>query len=137
MALEALRCVVGHSQQLAQQAALPYGKAHSAEAERGTEHSRRVEARRLACAAEAEAALADSEGHGQGRRGRRPRPWRSHALRESVETCQQRKKRTRRGRPPKAEQPQAEGYYRLGVERTARERAQDEQGGRPGDDCRR
>jgi hypothetical protein len=81
VALEALRFVVVHSNQLAQQAALTYGKAQSDEAERVTEHSRGVEARRVACAAEAEAALADYEGHGQGRRGRRPRPWRYHALR--------------------------------------------------------
>jgi transposase len=128
VALEALRFVVVHSNQLAQQAALTYGKAQSDEAERVTEHIRRVEARRFACAADAEAALADYEGHGQGRRGRRPRPWRYHALRYRVETCQQRKKRTRRGRPPKAEQPQEEVYYRLGVERTALERAKDEQG---------
>jgi transposase len=45
-----------------------------------------------------------------------------------VETCQQQKKRGRRGRPPKAEQPQEEVYYRLGVESAALERAQDEQG---------
>jgi hypothetical protein len=120
--------LVVHANQLAQQAALTDGKAQSDEAERVTEHIRRVEARRFACAADAEAARADSEGHGQGRRGRRPRPWRSHALRSRVETCQQRKKRTRRGRPPKAEQPQAEVSYRLGVERTALERAKDEQG---------
>jgi hypothetical protein len=64
VALEALRFVVVHSNQLAQQAALTYGKAQSDEAERVTEHSRGVEARRVACAAEAEAALADYEGHG-------------------------------------------------------------------------
>src|SRR5712691_7330376 len=126
--LEALRFVVVHSSQLAQQAALTYTKAQTHEAERVAEHMRRVEARRFACAADAEAALAAYEGHGQGRRGRRPRLWRSHALRYRVETCQQRKKRARRGRPPKAEQPQAEVYYRLRVESAALERAQDEHG---------
>ena len=45
-----------------------------------------------------------------------------------METCQQQKKRGRRGRPPKAEQPQEEVYYRLGVESTALERSKDEQG---------
>src|SRR5712692_6432955 len=45
-----------------------------------------------------------------------------------VEACQQRKKRARRGRPPKAEQPQEEVDYRLGVESAALERAKDEQG---------
>src|SRR5712692_9788604 len=127
-ALEALRFVVVHSNQLAQQAVLTYGKAQTHEAERVAEHIRRVEARRFACAADAEAALADYEGHGQGRRGRRPRPWRYHTLRYRVETYQQRKKRARRGRPPKAEQPQEEVYYRLRVGSAALERAQDEQG---------
>jgi transposase len=110
VALEALRFVVVHSSQLAQQAALTSTKAQTHEAERVAEHIRGVEARRFACAADAETALADYEGRGQGRRGRRPRPWRSHALRYRVESCQQRKKRARRGRPPKAEQPQAEVY---------------------------
>ena len=45
-----------------------------------------------------------------------------------METCQQRKKWARRGRPPKAAQPQEEIYYRLGVEGTALEQAKDEQG---------
>src|SRR5438132_6288529 len=80
VALEALRFVVVHSNQLAQQAALTYAKAQTHEAARVAEHMRRVEARRFACAADAETALADYEGRGQGRRGRRPRPWRYHAL---------------------------------------------------------
>src|SRR5439155_2902632 len=84
VALEALRFVVVHSNQLAQQAALTYAKAQTQEAVRVAEHIRRVEARRFACAADAEAALADYEGHGQGRRGRRPRPWRYHTLRYSL-----------------------------------------------------
>jgi len=128
VALEALRFVVVHSNQLAQQAALTYVKAQTHEAERVAEHIRRVEARRFACAADAETALADYEGRGQGRRGRRPQPWRYHALHYRVEACQQPKKRARRGRPPKAEQPQEEVYYRLGVESAALERAKDEQG---------
>jgi transposase len=126
--LEALRFVVVHSNQLAQQAALSYVKAQTHEASRVAEHISRVEARRFACAADAETALADYEGRGQGRRGRRPRPWRYHALCYRVEACQQRKKRARRGRPPKAEPPQEEVSYRLGVESTALERAKDEQG---------
>ena len=59
--------MVVHSHQLAPQAALTYVKAQTHEAERVAEHIRRVEARRVACAADAEAALADSEGQGQGR----------------------------------------------------------------------
>jgi transposase len=128
VALEALRFVVVHSNQLAQQAALTAVKAQTREAERVAEHIRRVETRRFACAADAETALADYAGRGQGRRGRRPRPWRYHALRYTVEACQQRKKRARRGRPPKAEPPQEEVTYRLRVESVALEQAQDEQG---------
>jgi hypothetical protein len=128
-AREARRGVVVHAHPLAQQAALTSGNAQSDEAERVTAPIGRVEARRLAWAADAEAALADSEGHGQGRRGRRPRPWRSHALRSRGEPCQHRKKRTRSGRPPKAEQPHEEGDARVGVECTALERAKDAQGG--------
>jgi hypothetical protein len=129
VALEALRFVVVHSSQLAQQAALTYGKAQTHEAARVAEHIRRVEVRRFACAADAETAIADYDGRGQGRRGRRPRPWRSHALRYRVEACQQRKKRAQRGRPPNTAQPQEEVYYRLGVESAALERAKEEQGG--------
>ena len=105
VACEALRFVVVHANQLAQQAALSAVKAQTREAERVAEHIRRVETRRFACAADAETALAASAGRGQGRRGRRPRPWRSHALHYTVEAGQQRKKRARRGRPPKAEPP--------------------------------
>jgi transposase len=128
VALEALRFVVVHSSQLAQQAALSSAKAQIHEAERVAEHIRGVEARRFACAADAETALADYEGRGQGRRGRRPRPWRYHALRYRIEACQQRKKRARRGRPPKAEQPQEEVSYGLRAEATALEQAHDEPG---------
>ena len=42
---------------------------------------------------------------GQGRRGRTPRLWRSHVLHYHVEAVRTPKKRTRRGRPPKAEAP--------------------------------
>ena len=120
--------MVVHSTQLAQQAALTYAKAQTQEAARVAEPIRRVEARRFACAADAETALADDEGRGQGRRGRRPQPWRYHALRYRVETCQHRKQRARRGRPPKAAPPQEESDERVGVESTALERAKDEQG---------
>jgi hypothetical protein len=109
VALAARRCGGVHSHQCAQQAALSDGKAHTHEAERVAAHLRRVEARRVAWAAEAETALAAYEGRGQGRRGRRPRPWRSHALGSQVEAGQQRKKRARTGRPPQAEPPQAAG----------------------------
>ena len=65
VALETLRFVVVHSNQLAQQAALSAVKAQTREAERVAEHIRRVETRRFACAADAETALADYAGRGQ------------------------------------------------------------------------
>ena len=111
--VETIRFLVVHSSQLAQQAAVTYAAAQAKEAERVTEHIRRVEARWFACAADAEAAIADYEGRGQGRRGRKPRPWRYHALHYQVEAVSVPQKRTRRGRPPKAEAPQVEVCYRL------------------------
>src|SRR5262249_19125655 len=69
----------------------------------------------FACAADAEAAIAEYEGRGQGRRGRKPRPWRYHVLHYRVEAVNVPQKRPRRGRPPKAEAPQVEAQYRLGV----------------------
>src|SRR4029453_14658122 len=44
-----------------------------------------------------------------------PRPWRYHVLHYHVEAVSTPKKRTRRGRPPKAEAPQVEVRYRLHV----------------------
>jgi transposase len=109
------RFLVVHSSQLAQQAATAYAAAQAKEAERVAEHIQRVEARWFACAADAEAAISDYEGRGQGRRGRTPRPWRYHALHYQVEAVSTPKKRSRRGRPPKAEAPQVEVRYRLVV----------------------
>jgi transposase len=114
-AVEALRFLVVHSSQLAQQAAEAYTAAQAKEAERLTEHIQRVEARWFACAADAEAAIAEYEGRGQGRRGRKPRPWRYHGLHYQVEAVSVPQKRLRRGRPSKAEAPQIEVRYRLGV----------------------
>ena len=114
-AMEDLRFLVVHSSQLAQQAAATYTIAQAKEAERITEHIQRVEARWFACAADAEAAIAEYEGRGQGRRGRKPRPWRYHILHYQVDAVSIPQKRLRRGRPPKAEAPQVEVRYRLGV----------------------
>jgi transposase len=114
-AVEALRFLVVHSSQLAQQAAVAYSAAQAKEAERIAEHIQRVEARWFACAADAEAAISDYEGRGQGRRGRTPRLWRYHTLHYRVEAVNTPKKRTRRGRPPKAEAPEVEVRYRLVV----------------------
>ena len=115
LAVEALRFLVVHSSQLAQQTAAAYAAAQAKEAEHVAEHIQRVEARWFACAAAAEAAIADYEGRGQGRRGRKPRLWRYHALHYRVEAVSVPKKRTRRGRPPKAEARQVAVRYRLVV----------------------
>ena len=110
-----LRFLVVHSSQLAHQAAVAYAAAQAKEAERMTAHVQHVAAQWFACAADAEAASAAYEGRGQGRRGRKPRPWRYHVLHYQVEAVSVPKKRTRRGRPPKAEVSQAEVRYRLVV----------------------
>lgn len=110
-----LRFLVVHSSQLAHQAAVAYAAAQAKEAARLAAHVQHVEARWFACAADAEAAIAEYEGRGQGRRGRQPRPWRYHGLHYQVEAVSVPQKRTRRGRPPKAEAPQVEVRYRLRV----------------------
>ena len=115
LALAELRFLVVHSSQVAQQAAVAYTAAQAKEVERVAEHIQRVEARWCACAADAEAAITDYAGRGQGRRGRKPRLWRYHALHYRVEAVSFPKKRTRRGRPPKAEAPHVEVRYRLVV----------------------
>jgi len=125
---EALRFLVVHSSQLAQQAATASIAAQAKEAERVAEHLQRVEARRFACIADAEAAIAEYEGRGQGRRGRRPWPWRYHALHYGVEAVSSPQKRTRRGRPPKAEVPQVEVRYRLMVQTEVLALSQDAHG---------
>jgi transposase len=114
-----IRFLVVHSSQLAHQAAAAYAAAQAKEAERVTEHVQYVEARWFAGAADAEEAIADDEGRGQGRRGRKPHPWRYHALHYRVEAVSVPKKRTHRGRPPKTEVPQVESRYRLVVRREA------------------
>jgi transposase len=110
-----IRFLVVHSSQLAHQAAVAYAAAQAKEAERVIEHVKHVEARWFACAADAEAAIAEYDGGGQGRCGRKPRPWRYHSLHYRVEAVSIPKKRTRRGRPPKAEALQVEVRYRLSV----------------------
>ena len=127
-AMEALRFLVVHSSQLAQQAASAYTAAQAKEAERITEHIRRVEAHWFACAADAEAAIADYAGRGQGRRGRKPRLWRYHTLHYRVVAVSFPAKRTRRGRPPKGEAPQVEVRYRLVVHTEPRVPSEDVHG---------
>jgi transposase len=116
VASEALRFVVVHSSQLAQQQAQTYASAQGKEAEAVADHVTRVQAQWFACLPDAEAARAAYEGRGQGRRGRRPRPWRYHAVRYHIVAETRRIRRTRRGRPTKTELPPTESGYRLTVE---------------------
>jgi transposase len=97
VALAALRFVVVHSSQLAQQQTQAYTAAQAQEAEAGMAHVTPVQARWFACEADAAEAIAESAGRGPGRRGRRPRPWRYHAV------C-----RARQGRPAKTDPPPTE-----------------------------
>jgi len=113
---EALRFVVVHSSQLAQQQAQTYASAQGKEAEAVTNHATRVQAQWFACLPDAEAALAAYEGREQGRRGRRPRPWRYHAVHYRIVAETRRTRRARRGRPAKTALPQTESGYRLVVE---------------------
>ena len=70
---EALRFVVVHSSQLAQQQTQAYTAAQAQEAAAVVAHIKHVQARWFACEVDAEAAIAEYEGRGQGPRGRRPR----------------------------------------------------------------
>jgi transposase len=128
VAQEALRFVVVHSSQLAQQQSSTYAVAQAKEAAGLNAHVRRVAARRFACVADAEAAIAEYEGRGQGRRGRPPRPWRYHAVHYRVVTETQPKPRTHRGRPAKTDVPQLETAYRLVTAVETLARAEEENG---------
>jgi hypothetical protein len=114
--VEELRFVVVHSTQLAQQQTQSYAGAQEKEAAALADHVARVQAPWFACLPDAEAARVAYEGHGQGRRGRRPRPWRSHAVRYRIVADTRRTRRARRGRPAKTEPPPLESGYRLIVE---------------------
>jgi transposase len=116
VAQEALRFVVVHSSQLAQQQTQTYAAAQVKEAEALADHIKRVQARWFACLPDAEAALAEYEGQGPGRRGRRPHPWRYHAVRYRSVAATRRTRRPRRGRPAKTDLPPLESGYRLVVE---------------------
>jgi transposase len=116
VAQEALRFVVVHSSQLAQQQTQSYAGAQEKEAEALADHAARVHARWFACLPDAEAAIAEYEGRGQGRRGRRPRPWRYHTVRYRLGADTRRMRRARRGRPAKLAPPPVESGYRLIVE---------------------
>jgi hypothetical protein len=116
VAQAALRFVVVQSSQWAPQQAQTYAATQVKEAAALADHSTHVEARQFACLADAEAAIAEYEGRGQGRRGRRPRPWRSQAVRYRVVSAMRRARRARRGRPAKTAPPPVESCYGLVVE---------------------
>jgi transposase len=117
VAQEQVRFVVVHSSQLAQQQAQSYAAAQAREAEAIADHGRQVHARWFACLPDAEAAIAEYAHQGPGRRGRRPRPWRYHAVHYRVVADTRRMRRARRGRPAKTDDPPPlESGYRLGVE---------------------
>jgi transposase len=116
VALEALRFVVVHSSQLAHQQTQTYASGQGKEAEAVADHVKRVQAQWFACLPDAEAALAAYEGHRPGQRGRRPRPWRYHAVRYRIVAATRRTRRARRGRPAKMDPPPRESGYRLVVE---------------------
>jgi hypothetical protein len=114
-----VRFVVVHSSQLAQQQTQAYAATQAKEAEAVMAHVQHVQARWFACEADAEATIAEYEGRGQGRRGRRPHPWRYHAVRYRVMADTRRTRRARRGRPAKTDPPPTEAGYRLVVEVSA------------------
>src|SRR5262249_23054559 len=116
VALEALRFVVVHSSQLAPQPTQTDASGQAKEAEAGADHVTRVQGRWFACLPDAEAAMAEYGGQRPGRRGRRPRPWRYHAVRYRMVADPRRTRRARRGRPAKTEPPPLESGYRLVVE---------------------
>jgi transposase len=128
VALAALRFVVVHSSQLAQQQMQTQASAQAKEAEALADHVKRVEARQFACLADAEAALAEYEGRGQGRRGRRPRPWHYHVVRYHIVSTTRRTRRAHRGRPAKTDPPPIAPCYHLGVEVTVPDVPEEEHG---------
>jgi transposase len=128
VALETLRFVVVHSSQLAQQQTQASTAAQEKEAEAITAYSKPVQARWFACEADAEAAITEYEGRGRGRRGRRPCPWRYHAVRYRVVAETRRTRRARRGRPAKMDPAPIEPGYRLMVEVEARANAEEDNG---------
>lgn len=124
----ALRFVVVHASQLAQQQAQAYAAAQAKEAEAVADHVKRVQARWFACLTDAEAAIAEYEGRGPGRRGRRPRPWRYHTVYYHSVAATRRTRRARRGRPAKTDPPPTETGYRLVVEIEALTNSEEDNG---------
>src|SRR5262245_48981583 len=105
VAQEAMRFVVVHSSQLAQQHAQSYAVAQAKEAAAVADHVKHVQAQWFACLPDVEAAIAAYDHRGQGQRGRRPRLWRYHAVRYRIIVEPRRTRRARRGRPAKTDPP--------------------------------
>ena len=126
---EGLRFVVVHASQLAQQQAQTDASAQGKEAEVLTDHAKRVQAQWFACLPDAEAALAAYESQEPGRRGRRPRPWRYHAVHYRVVADTRSTRRARRGRPAKTAPPPIEAGYRLMVDVEALAHPEEDNGG--------
>jgi transposase len=128
VAQEALRFVVVHSSQLAQQQTQTYAAGQAREADAIGDHVRQVHARWFACEADAAAAIAECEHRGPGRRGRRPQAWRYHAIRYRLVAATRPTRRARRGRPAKTEPPPTEAGYRLVVEVEPMDNAEEDNG---------
>jgi transposase len=128
VAQEALRFVVVHSSQLAQQQTQTYAAGQAREADAIGDHVRQVHARWFACEADAAAAIAECEHRGPGRRGRRPQAWRYHAIRYRLVAATRPTRRARRGRPAKTEPPPTEAGYRLVVEVEPLDNAEEDNG---------
>lgn len=128
VAREALRFVVVHSSQLAQQQTHTYSNAQAKEATAVAAHVQQVQARWFACEADAMAAIAEYEHRGPGRRGRRPQAWRYHAVRYHVVAATRPTRRARRGRPVKAAPAPQEAGYRLVVTGTTLAHAEEDTG---------
>ena len=128
IAQEELRFVVVHSSQLAQQQTQTYAAAQEKEAAALADHGRHVHAQWFACLPDAEAAIAAYEGQRPGHRGRRPRPWRYHAVRYRIVADTRRTRRPQRGRPAKTDPPPLESGYRLVVEVVALANAEADNG---------
>jgi hypothetical protein len=116
VAAAALRCVVVPSRPLAPPQAQSSAAAQARATEAVAAQVRQVHARWVAGRPEAEAAIAEDAGRGPGRRGRRPRPWRDHTVRDGILTEPRHTRRARRGRPVQTDPPPTASGSRVVVE---------------------
>jgi transposase len=115
VSLAPMRFVAVCSTQLAQRHAEAHARQQEQEAKSLATHIAQVEARQLACQADAEGAIAAYEGRTPGRRGPPATPWRYHEVGSKVKAHHQRQKRAQRGRPRKGEERPEEIVYQLKV----------------------